>query len=229
MDPTYCLQDGKQKKWDLMKSHDSVAILIHHVERDSMLFVRQFRPAVFFNRAYKVKDGMIVPPVGTAIDGDTDLGFTLELCAGIVDKDKSLEEIAAEEVHEECGFKVPCEQMKKVAVFRTGLGTTGSEQTLFYTEVTEAMRDTMGGGNPSELEMIETVEVPLARLRDVVFDENLSKASGFAFAIMWFLKERYRPRIVEVFYRNTLEIGLISSGISLVAVLTSLAIWRLLT
>jgi UDP-sugar diphosphatase len=46
------------------------------------------------------------------------LGFTLELCAGIVDKDKSLEEIACEEVQEECGYSVKAVDLQKIVQYR---------------------------------------------------------------------------------------------------------------
>lgn len=46
------------------------------------------------------------------------LGITIELCAGIVDKDKSLAEIAAEEVFEECGYKVDPEKMEYIIQLR---------------------------------------------------------------------------------------------------------------
>lgn len=46
------------------------------------------------------------------------LGFTLELCAGIVDKEISLAEIAAEEVFEECGYKVEPEKLERIIQFQ---------------------------------------------------------------------------------------------------------------
>ena len=46
------------------------------------------------------------------------LGVTLELCAGIVDKQKPLAEIAQEEVLEECGYQVPLENIRKVTSYR---------------------------------------------------------------------------------------------------------------
>lgn len=42
-------------------------------------------------------------------------GETLELCAGIVDKvGKTLEEIAAEELYEECGYRVEPSRLRKI-------------------------------------------------------------------------------------------------------------------
>lgn len=50
-------------------------------------------------------------------------GITLEVCAGIVDKsDKSLAEIATEEVEEECGFKLDS-PIEFVQSFRASIGT----------------------------------------------------------------------------------------------------------
>lgn len=46
------------------------------------------------------------------------LAITLELCAGIVDKSKTLREIAQEEVIEECGYNVPLERIEEVMTYR---------------------------------------------------------------------------------------------------------------
>lgn len=46
------------------------------------------------------------------------LGITLELCAGIVDKNLTLNEIAREEVLEECGFNVPVERLEEVLCYK---------------------------------------------------------------------------------------------------------------
>lgn len=44
--------------------------------------------------------------------------ITLELCAGIVDKSKSLDEIAKEEIVEECGYNVSVDRLEKVLTYR---------------------------------------------------------------------------------------------------------------
>ena len=46
------------------------------------------------------------------------LGVTYEMCAGIVDKDCSVEQIAKEEVLEECGYDVPLRHLEKITVCR---------------------------------------------------------------------------------------------------------------
>ena len=73
--------------------------------------------AVYYNRLYN--DGERgIPPPGTEITGDPELGCTVELCAGIVDKQKPLVQIAVEEIHEEMGFVVPATKLEKLASFR---------------------------------------------------------------------------------------------------------------
>lgn len=47
-----------------------------------------------------------------------ELGITLELCAGICDKDASWEQIAKEEVLEECGYNVNVENLQEIIRFR---------------------------------------------------------------------------------------------------------------
>ena len=46
------------------------------------------------------------------------LGLTYELCAGIVDKDTSIEQIAQAELLEECGYKVPLDKLERVCSCR---------------------------------------------------------------------------------------------------------------
>lgn len=46
------------------------------------------------------------------------LGVTVELCAGIVDKSLPFNEIAREEVLEECGYDVPIDRIEEVMTYR---------------------------------------------------------------------------------------------------------------
>nr|CAD7428883.1 unnamed protein product [Timema monikensis] len=57
----------------------------------------------------------------THIDTDkypSKLGITIELCAGIVDKELPLEEIASIEILEECGYDVPASKLETITTFR---------------------------------------------------------------------------------------------------------------
>ena len=45
-------------------------------------------------------------------------GVTLEMCAGIVDKNAALEEVARMEALEECGYDVPLANFEHVKTYR---------------------------------------------------------------------------------------------------------------
>ncbi len=75
----------------MVSAHSSVGIILYHRQLHSLLLVRQFRPAVYASRWMEAEaEGRPQPPLSA--------GFTFELCAGIIDKTKSLEDIAREEV-----------------------------------------------------------------------------------------------------------------------------------
>jgi UDP-sugar diphosphatase len=161
------LQDNLLKTWDMVEVHDSVAIVLYHEERQTWIVVRQFRPPVFL----KNQDG-----------------YTYELCAGIVDKDKTLIEIAHEEILEECGFLVPLEQIERITSFYTSVGFAGAVQTLYCARVDESMRVNDGGG--IDVESIEVVEISIDDAKTFIMDETRAKTSGLMFGFGWFLENR---------------------------------------
>lgn len=150
-------QRGVKRCWELIKTHDSVAIILFNTTRNKLIFVKQFRPAVLFAAA--TDDDPDVPEV---ILKDTPVsGYTLEFCAGIIDKQggftfkfdipisvllnhhsshydttgKSPAEIAREEILEETGYNVPLESLKFVTSMRSGVGVAGSLQNLYFCSV----------------------------------------------------------------------------------------------
>ena len=155
-------QNGVNKSWEIAKVHDSVAILIYHKTKNSYIFVKQFRPAVYLG------------------NGD---GYTIELCAGIVDKDMSLKKIACEEVFEECGYKVYEDDLKKITSFYTAVGFAGSSQTLYYVEVDDTQKVNDGGG--IDLEEIELIYMDKSKIDSFIFDESYAKTPGLMFALLW--------------------------------------------
>ena len=115
------------------------------------------------------------------------VGVTYELCAGIIDKNMSLASLMKQEILEECGYDVPVENLQEITSFRSGVGTTGALQTLFFAEVTDEMCVNKGGGNSDEGEMIEVFYLPLEKSREFMFDITKHKPAGFMFAMMWYL------------------------------------------
>lgn len=159
-------RDGISHQWEAVKVHDSVAILLFHVQKDAFLLVKQFRPPVYLHNG---------------VDG-----FTYELCAGILDKATSPLQTAKEEIQEECGFDVPLDQIHRVTSFYTAVGFAGSQQTLYYARIDDSMQKDEGGGIDEET--IELVYLPRHEARTFVMDETLPKTPGVMFALYWFLE-----------------------------------------
>ncbi|RXK13953.1 NUDIX hydrolase [Halarcobacter mediterraneus] len=161
------IQNGKRKTWEVVKNFDSVAILLYHEEKKSFLLVKQFRPAVYLN--------------------DDSKKCTYELCAGIVDKELSLAQIAKEEIDEECGFDVPLSSIEKITSFYTNVGVSGGCQHLYFAKIDESMKIHEGGGIHDE--QIELMYLPIEQYKEFIFDESKAKTPGLMFAFMWYMEK----------------------------------------
>ncbi|XP_062323528.1 uridine diphosphate glucose pyrophosphatase NUDT14 [Osmerus eperlanus] len=203
-------QNGTKKSWDFMRTHDSVSVLIFNTTSHCFVLVKQFRPAVYMCEWERTKpqppepaeegaaEGATPAPQADAPDGDAQegetpgqppasAGVTYELCAGLVDKPNlSLEEIARQEVLEECGYDVPVAKLRRITSYRSGVGVMGAKQTMFYAEVSDDNRVGEGGGEPQEGELIEVVTVPLHEAMTFAYDESIPKTMGVIFSFIWF-------------------------------------------
>ncbi|XP_077367485.1 uridine diphosphate glucose pyrophosphatase NUDT14 [Festucalex cinctus] len=206
-------QNGTKKSWDFMRTHDSVSVLIFNTTSHCFVLVKQFRPAVYMcewertktqpcQATDKTEEGAAeaAASASESQEGQADTGaasasawppaatgITYELCAGLVDKPNlSLEEIARQEVLEECGYDVPASKLKRITSYRSGVGVTGSKQTMFYAEVSDDNCVSAGGGEPREGELIEVVKVPLHEAMTFAYNERIPKTMGVIFSFMWF-------------------------------------------
>jgi len=181
-------QDGKEKVWDCIRSHSSVAVLIFNKTRNVFVFVEQFRPAVFSARCSD-ENGEI--PIGKSWnDGVARNGITLELCAGIIDKKMSEEDIGVAEVFEECGYQVKPESLERISSCLGSVGLSGSRSTIFYAEVTDEMKVSDGGGLASEGEMITVREMSVKQTRAYMASPFVNSPTGFLMAVNWFLANK---------------------------------------
>ncbi|XP_014249490.1 uridine diphosphate glucose pyrophosphatase-like isoform X1 [Cimex lectularius] len=177
-------QDNVSKTWDLIKTHNSVTIILYNTTQNVLVCVKQFRPGVYFNSILpedrkETIDTSRYPPK---------LGMSLEFCSGIVDKEKSLAEIAVEEAYEECGYKINKNSLEKVKSYRNAIGVAGETTTLFYTEVTDDMKTGPGGGVENEL--IEIVHLRMDQIEKIIREDEASSSNNvsgeFLFGLMWF-------------------------------------------
>uniref|UniRef100_A0A2K5YWB6 Nudix hydrolase domain-containing protein n=1 Tax=Mandrillus leucophaeus TaxID=9568 RepID=A0A2K5YWB6_MANLE len=76
-----------------------------------------------------------------------------------------------------------------VSTRRSGVGLTGSRQTMFYTEVTDAQRSGPGGGLAEEGELIEVVHLPLEGAQAFADNPDIPKTLGVIFGVSWFLSQ----------------------------------------
>lgn len=174
--------DGKPRRWDMVESHPSVACLLYHRERQAVILVRQFRPAVYVSAMREAEAaGQPKPPLS--------VGFTYELCAGIVDKPGlDLAQITKEEILEECGYDVPLDRIYRVTSYLSAIGISGSRQTIFAAEIDESMAAGAGGGGLADHgEAIEVLALPLAGIQAFLADDGMGKSAGLLFSLMWLL------------------------------------------
>lgn len=160
-------QDGNPKKWEIVLNYDSVSILLIDEPNDRFVLVKQFRPPVYL----KNNDG-----------------FTYEICAGIVDKDLPLIDIAREEALEECGYDVPLENVYKINEFYSGVGFSGSKQTLYFAYINDDMKVSDGGGIDDEV--LEVFYLDISKSKQFIDDISFVKTPGLAYAITKYLYDK---------------------------------------
>lgn len=108
-------QNGHKKSWDILGIHDCVTIVIYNLTRNVLVLVKQFRPSVYLG-SLAPEDRTVDAPIDTT-KYPPETGITIELCAGMVDKNLPLAEIAREEILEECGYNVPVSSLQFVGKF----------------------------------------------------------------------------------------------------------------
>ena len=75
--------------------------------------------------------------------------------------------------------------------FRNDADISGSLVTLYYAEITDAMRVSYGGGQANEGEQIEVVELSIKETRNLILDESINREPCLLVALHWFFHEAY--------------------------------------
>ena len=190
--------NGRTRAWDCLKAHDSVASVIYNKSRNKLIYVKQFRPAVYLSRLTKsVSDLADFDPNNLQTPVDEKVGYTMELCAGLADKEgKTPQAVMQEEISEETGYEVPLDSIRFISSFRGSTGLSGTLMNLYFTEVTDEQRTARGGGVDDEA--IEVLELDIEEARKVIYchdgDAPYSRPPAMLFGTSWFLNE-YLPTI----------------------------------
>lgn len=139
--------DGRVELLD-REVHDhgaAATVLLVDPVRQSVVFVRQFRPGAFYG-------------------GHPD-GFLLETPAGLLDDDAP-EEAASREALEETGYAV--RDIRHLFDIYSSAGTLTERVSCFAAHVDASKRDGKGGGVEEEGEDIEVVEMPIDEAYDLI-------------------------------------------------------------
>lgn len=172
-------QAGKQRRWDAVQAHNSVAVALFHTQLQAFILVRQFRPAVYAARwRHATAAGLPQPPPAA--------GLCYELCAGIMDKaGKTPAQVCCEEVLEEVGYGLQPQQLTPVSSVVSSAGITGSQQAMFFAQVDESLRVCPTGGTMAAQERVEALALPLSAVDAFNADDSLAKTPGCCFGLMW--------------------------------------------
>jgi nudix-type nucleoside diphosphatase (YffH/AdpP family) len=121
---------------------NGAAILPVDPNRGTVLLVRQFRMPVWINKPEAKDRGMLI-----------------EACAGLLDENDS-ETAIRKEAEEELGYRL--KSVRQVFDAFMSPGSVSERLALFVAEYSPADRISAGGGEASEGEDIEVLELPLA-------------------------------------------------------------------
>ena len=106
----------------------------------------------------------------------------------MIDKpNKTPKEIAQAEVLEECGYDVPLANFEHVITHLSGVGIDGENMHLYYTEVTDQMRVSKGGGLADEGEMIDVIELSREEVHCFLNTIYIKSPLFTIFGVTWFL------------------------------------------
>uniref|UniRef100_T2MH66 Uridine diphosphate glucose pyrophosphatase NUDT14 n=1 Tax=Hydra vulgaris TaxID=6087 RepID=T2MH66_HYDVU len=182
-------QNGVKRTWDYIKAHDAVAILLFNTTKQAFILVKQFRPALYMAINERVNSENISvlekKEKELKISVPFEKGVSYELCAGIVDKNCTLVEIAQAEILEETGYQVSIDKIKPLFEYNA-VGFSGNLTTVFFAEVTDEMIVNEGGGNKHDGEFIELFYLPIKDAKEFIYNNDYPKTSSVAAAIGWY-------------------------------------------
>jgi nudix-type nucleoside diphosphatase (YffH/AdpP family) len=147
---------------------DSVATLVHEIDRDCVIFTEQFRYPAY----------------------EKGPGWILEIPAGIVEPNEDPQESARREVLEEIGYSTG--SLQPITTVYVSPGGSSERIHIFYVPVTQTDKLSNGGGVASEGEDIRIVRIPTIEAFKMVVDGEIVDAKT-VLAMQWLRLER-RPK-----------------------------------
>jgi ADP-ribose pyrophosphatase len=135
---------------------DSVGVLLHDPQDDTVVLVRQFRYPVYASLAPEERDG-----------DNAKQAWLLEIVAGVKDAGLSVKEVAHKELLEEAGYQIKGDFQLITTVYPSP-GGSSERITLFLVRVESHERVGKGGGVIAEGEDIQIESFPFQEAMDMV-------------------------------------------------------------
>lgn len=154
--------------WEMVNTHDSVHIMVDNVDTQELLLVRQVRIPVLVN-------------------DNINKGVVYEACAGIIDKDMSIDEIAREEILEELGYDIPLSEITFFKKIKNAVGSAGRTSHLYFAKVYEDCKINDGGGIHGE--DIEVVRIPYIEAYDFILRDDIHTDAVTLLLVMQWLQQ----------------------------------------
>ena len=161
-------QNGKIRHWHLVEAHNVVAGIAYDTNKKSFLLVKQFRPAVYYNKYLRYNN------MNDLSSSEAEkFGCTYELCAGLLDKPKlTAKETMKEEFLEELGYDVPLDCIKQISDYTMHTGLIGNKCTIFIAFINDSMKSSIHKGGGIDDENIEMCWISLNKSRKFVMDDT---------------------------------------------------------
>lgn len=147
-----------------MDRGDSVAVLIHNPEEDTVLLTEQFK--------YPTYDP----------EGRRGNGWIIELTAGVVEKGENPESTARREVDEEIGYNL--DALEHISSFYLSPGGTSERIILYYASVTRKNQVGAGGGVKSEGEDIKRLHIKVNKALQMIETGEIADGKTIL-ALLW--------------------------------------------
>jgi UDP-sugar diphosphatase len=162
-------EDNEEILWEMVKSNGSVHVLVDNIETNELMIVKQIRIPVLFNDNSKE-------------------GVVYEVCAGLIDKNKSTIEIAREEIIEEMGYEIPIENIEYLKTLKSSVGSSGSSSHMYIATVEEKHKVSEGGGISNE--DIKVVRIPYNNVESFLKEEFHTDSTTMFLIYYWLFNRK---------------------------------------
>ena len=156
IDFDYKFKNGQWKRLsrETYNRGDGAAILLYNRLEKTVILTKQFRMPIYVNAPSEA--------------------FSMEVCAGAIDKNESPLETILREVEEETGYSI--KSAEQVLAAYTSPGALTEKMFLFIAEYHLGLKTSSGGGAEAENEELEVIELPFKEALTMVKEGSIRDA-----------------------------------------------------